>query len=84
MMPFSVLKNQGKHFKGQKVGKFPEFEDELLDYVRCMHSDSVSVSHEMLHFKAQDMAKKQGITHLQFKVGRFWVCHFMKRKGLLL
>jgi hypothetical protein len=74
----------GKEFRGPKSGKFPEFEDEILEYVRGLCSNGVSVSHEMLHFKAREIAARQGISPSQFKVSRRWMCHFMKRKGLSL
>jgi hypothetical protein len=35
-----------------------------------MHNDGVGISHEMLHFKSQEIAKRQGINHSQFKVSR--------------
>jgi hypothetical protein len=44
----------------------------------------VSVSHEMLHFKAREIATWQGISPSQFKVSRGWMCRFMKRKVLSL
>jgi hypothetical protein len=38
----------------------------------------------MLHFKACEIATRQGISPSQFKVSRGWMCRFMKRKGLSL
>jgi hypothetical protein len=73
-----------KAFRGPKSGKFPELEDEILEYVRGLRNNGVGVSHEMLHFKARKIATRQGISPSQFKVSRGWMCHFMKRKGLSL
>jgi hypothetical protein len=73
-----------KAFRGPKSGKFPQLEDEILKYVRGLRSNGVSVSHEMLHFKACEIATRQGISPSQFKVSRGWICRFMKRKGFSL
>jgi hypothetical protein len=35
----------------------------------------------MLHFKARQVATRQGISPSQFKVSRGWMYRFMKRKG---
>jgi hypothetical protein len=71
-----------KAFRGPKSGKFPELEHEILEYVRGLRNNGVGVSHEMLHFKAREIATRQGISPSQFKVSRGWMCRFMKRKGL--
>jgi hypothetical protein len=60
-----------KAFRGPKSGKeFPELEDEILEYVRGLRKNGVSVSHEMLHFKAHKIATRQGISPSQFKLSR--------------
>jgi hypothetical protein len=69
-MPFSIPTNQEKHFEGQKVESFLNLKMNYLDGVRSMHTGGVSISHKMLHFYAQEIAKIQGITHPQFKVSR--------------
>jgi hypothetical protein len=73
-----------KAFRGPKKGKFPEFEDEILEYVKGFCNNGVDVSHEMLHFKARKITTRQGISSSQFKVSGGWMCRFMKRKGLSL
>jgi hypothetical protein len=47
-------------------------------------NNAVGVLHEMLHFKACEITKRQGISPSQFKVTRGWVNLFMKRNGLSL
>jgi hypothetical protein len=76
-------KSRKEHW-GPKSGKFPEPEDEILEYVRGLRNNSVGVSHEMFHFKACEIATRQGNSPSQFKVSRRWMFHFMKRKGLSL
>jgi hypothetical protein len=57
-----------KAFRGPKSGKFPELEDEILEYVRGLYNSIVGVSHEMLNFKARKLATRQSISPSQFKV----------------
>jgi hypothetical protein len=73
-----------KTFWGPKSGKFPELEDELSEYVLGLRKDGCSVSHEMLHFKARELATKRGISRTDPKVSQGWITRFMKRKGLSL
>jgi hypothetical protein len=73
-----------KAFRGPKSGKSPQLEDEILKYVRGLSNNGVGASHEMLHFKAREIATRQGISPSLFKVSRGWMCRFMKRKGLSL
>jgi hypothetical protein len=71
-------------FRGPKSGKFPELEDEILEYARGLRNIGVSVLHKMLHLQAREIAIRQGISPSQFKVSRGWMCRFMKRKQLSL
>jgi hypothetical protein len=71
-----------KAFRRPKSGKFPELEDEVLEYVTGLRNNGVCVSYEMLHYKAREIATRQSISPSLFKVSRGWMCHFMKRKGL--
>lgn len=71
-------------FRGPKRGNFPELEVKLLEYVRKLCDEEITLSHEMLRLKAQELATEQGISSVQFKASRGWVCRFLKRKGLSL
>jgi hypothetical protein len=73
-----------KAFRGSKNGKIPELQDEIIEYVRGLRNNGVSVSHEMLHFKAREIATRQGISPSQFNVSKGRMCRFMKWKGLSL
>jgi len=44
----------------------------------------VRASHEMLRFKAQELATAQSISSTDFKASTGWACRFVKRKGLSL
>jgi predicted transcriptional regulator len=82
-----ALKNTNKSrkaFWGLKSGKFPELEGELLEYVLGLRKDGCSVLHEMLHFKASELATKRGISRTDLKVSRGWITRFMQMKGLSL
>lgn len=73
-----------KSFRGPKTGRFPQLEDELLEFVLALRRDGYGVSNEMLHFKARELATAQGISRTDLKVSRGWITRFMKRKGLSL
>jgi hypothetical protein len=49
-----------------------------------LRKDGCGVSHEMLHFKAQELATKRGIGRTDLKVSQGWITRFMKKKGLSL
>lgn len=71
-------------YQGPEREKFPEIENEVLEYVRGLHNDDVDVLHEMLYFKSCGIATRQHMSPSQFKVIRDWIYCFMKRKGLSL
>jgi hypothetical protein len=49
-----------KEYRGPKSVKFPELEDELLEYVRDLPINGVSVSHKMLHVQSMRDSNKAG------------------------
>jgi hypothetical protein len=69
-----TTKKSRKAFRGPKSGKFPELEDDILEYVRGLCNNGVGVSHKTLHFKACEIATRQDICPSQFKVSRGWMC----------
>jgi hypothetical protein len=78
MLFYKLPTNPGKHFEGRKVENSLNVKSE---YVRGLRNNGVSVSHEMLHFKAREIATRQGISPSQFIVSKGWMCRFIKRKG---
>ena len=75
-------KKSRKSFRGPKCGKYPEIENKLLEYVTELRKNGIGVSHEMMYYKAREIAASMGIG--EFKVHRGWALHFMRRKGLSL
>jgi hypothetical protein len=85
---YFALQNTNKSrraFWEPKSGKFPELENELLEYVLGLRKDGCGVSHNMFHFKACKLATKRGISRTDLKVTLgCWITRLMKRKGLSL
>jgi hypothetical protein len=54
-----------KTFRRPKSGNLPEVEDEILEYVTGLSNSGVGVSHEIFHFKAREIATRQGISPCQ-------------------
>jgi hypothetical protein len=83
ILHFKTPTSREKH-SGPESGKFPELEDELLEYVLGLCKDGCGVLHEMLHFKECKLATKRGISCTDLKVSQGWRTRFMKRKSLSL
>lgn len=71
-------------FRGPKTGKFPDVEEEVLQYVRDLRKEGCVVSHEMIRTQARATARKHGIASTAFKASNGWTTRFMRRNGLCL
>lgn len=71
-------------FRGAKTGKYPQVEEQLVQYVRNLRQDGCAVSLDILQTEARRIARAQGIEAKDFKASSGWTTRFMRRHGLTL
>lgn len=67
-----------------KQGKLPLVENEVLEYVRRLHSEGCAVSPELFQNHARATARNYGIPACDFEVSCGWTMQFMHRNRLCL
>lgn len=71
-------------FRGAKTGRYPALENEVSDFVRERRRNALRVTAEIIQRKANEVARSQNLTRLDFRASRGWVDKFMKRQGFSL